>query len=334
MKFIGPRTRKVVKDLLPYVLVKKYQDRSLEKLPFIDMPEIYNKNCDLMKTYYLANQSFVGSYSATWGRTPQYIYWDRGNFQLKNHFYVCNDVIDYSRFKADKKYAMIIEPKSIIPKVYDYFNKNPHYFDDYEIVFTHSEELLNKLTNAKLLIWGGVYYGTQYGGGGGGGCELYLNKKKNISIVSSNKRACELHKLRFDLAMKYRSDNKVDCFGTFEDNRSWVKIADTLEEYRYSIVVENHISKYWMTEKLMNCFAAMTVPIYIGATSVSDFFNPDGIIQVSPTEAVNSLDNIIANCCKEDYDDRISSIIDNYERVKNYLCFEDWLYNTYKDILP
>ena len=119
----------------------------------------------------------------------------------------------------------------------------------------------------------------------------------------------------------------VDTYGTF-DGGSYIKISDSLKDYRYTIAIENDISPYRFTEKILNCFAAMTVPIYIGATKIGDFFNTDGIIQIETLD-YEYIDKIIRNCNEEDYAMRTSALIDNYNRVKDYLCVEDYMYKHY-----
>ena len=75
----------------------------------------------------------------------------------------------------------------------------------------------------------------------------------------------------------------------------------------------------------------MTVPIYIGSPKIGEFFNLDGIIQISKDD-VNNIDNIIKQCNQEDYERRVDAIKDNFERVKKFYCVEDWLFNEYGEL--
>ena len=146
-------------------------------------------------------------------------------------------------------------------------------------------------------------------------------------MVSSSKQSCELHRRRLDLARMLKADGAVDTFGTFDGGDS-IKIADSLDDYRYTIAVENHISGLYFTEKLMNCFASMTVPIYFGATKIGDFFNTDGIIEL-PIPDFDSVSKALRFCNETDYRARWAAIIDNYNRVMKYLCIEDFVYQEY-----
>lgn len=161
--------------------------------------------------------------------------------------------------------------------------------------------------------------------------EGYQSKTKNISILSSYKRRCRLHQFRYELAKYYKDKNAVDTYGTFDGGEN-VKVYKTLDDYRYSIVVENEQSPYYFTEKILNCFAAMTVPVYIGATDIGNFFNADGIIQVKEL-TIEAVEKAISTCSESDYLSRKDAVADNYRRVQGYLCPEDYIYEHYKEEL-
>ena len=105
-----------------------------------------------------------------------------------------------------------------------------------------------------------------------------------------------------------------------------------LVDYRYNIAVENDITDYYFTEKILNCFASMTIPIYIGARKIGDFFNMNGIIQVEKLD-FEHIDNIVKTCCEEDYYERLDAVIDNFQRVQKFLTVEDWIFNNYSNII-
>lgn len=103
----------------------------------------------------------------------------------------------------------------------------------------------------------------------------------------------------------------------------------TLKDYRYQIVIENQITPFGFTEKIVSCFDAQTVPIYLGATKIGDFFNEDGII-ILREEDLDNLEEILSKCNEKDYEERLPAILDNYNRVKEkYRNSWDLLYDTY-----
>ena len=249
--------------------------------------------------------------SFTKGRIPQYIQWVKSGGDLDCY-------VDYKVTTgsiAKKSIAILIEPRSIQPRVYEYMEEHGNRF---KYVFTHDSMLLNKLDNAKLLLFGGVYG------------SYTVPKTKNISIVSSNKEMCELHRIRTDLAKILEVSDKVDCYGTYNggDFSSTEKIYGP---YKYSIVIENYQDDNWFTEKICNAFASRTVPIYYGARNIGKYFNSLGIIQLDDPYA--ALDVVEKLDCNKDYLKRLPGIIANYELVKRFYCFEDWFHTEYQELL-
>lgn len=296
-----------------------------------DTPELYNANGEKMLVCYLQDHIFWREpYCSVRGRTPGRLHWDRYNYELEPQFYTHEDVLSLKPFASKRRFAWFIESEEIVPNSFEVFDKSKGLEKEFTAVFTHSARQLNALPNAKFVPGGGVWYGTKYGGGVWDEF-AYEKKTKNVSIVSSDKTMCKLHEYRLELAKHLKGTALADTFGSF-DGGGVVKIADTLTDYRYSIAVENNVSDYYFTEKLMNCFAAMTVPIYIGAEKIGEFFNSDGIIQIAP-EDFDKIDKILSKCCEEDYRERIDAIKDNYNRVQAYLTVEDWMFEHYGDLI-
>ncbi|MEY4075639.1 MAG: hypothetical protein RIQ69_9 [Pseudomonadota bacterium] len=50
---------------------------------------------------------------------------------------------------------------------------------------------------------------------------------------------------------------------------------EVLSQYKYSLCFENMAMKGYMTEKIFDCFYAGTVPLYLGATDISDLIPED-----------------------------------------------------------
>jgi hypothetical protein len=317
--------------LLPYGIVS-HRENLREKqrlLPSADEPLVFNAKGQKLKTFFLKDTDVNrhNPYNFVDGRYPAFMLWDRNNYGLKNHVYVQKNVLT-TVGKPLKQFAFFLESESIAPEDYQIFDKNLGLENEFDLIFTHSNTLLNKYKNAVFMPGGGVWYGTEKHGGTANS-EQYTKKNGNISLVSSQKTACELHKFRLNLALYYKNNPKIDTFGTFNGGTS-IKISSSLETYRYSIVIENVITPYYFTEKILNCFAAMTIPIYIGASKISDFFNINGIIQISSPE-FGSIDKIINTCNESDYLNRLPAIQDNFERVQQYLCVEDYIYTHYQN---
>ena len=198
---------------------------------------------------------------------------------------------------------------------------------NFDLVFTFSEDLLETLPNARFYPGcASSWYGTKFGGGKLSNTS-YLSKQKNVSIVASSKARVPLHKFRLELAKKLKREGLADTYGTFDSGQP-VMIADALRSYRFSFAIENDLKPLFFTERLTSCFAAMTIPIYLGASKISQFFNPDGIIQLKASD-LDDIEKIIQLCTRAEYERRLPAIMDNYNRVKPFLNANDWLYENY-----
>ena len=319
-----------LKEVLPYFIVKKhiceYDYATFKGLP----PHIFNEWKEEMNVFYLKD-SGNPPYSLSLGRYPRRIMWDRFNRGLANHFYVHENMLGET-YDCEKKYGILRESEEIIPYVYEGVIKRRDLMKEYSCIFTSSEMILSEFANARFAPANSVWYGTEPCGGVMSD-RNYENKSRNISIIASNKSMCKLHKVRAQLAKYYMYSDKVDTYGRAV-GRYIAKKADALEKYRYSIVIENSITPYYFTEKILDCFAAMTVPIYLGATRIEEFFNSKGIITIDEglLDDFSKIDTIIECCCERDYEERIDAIRDNFKRVQEYLCFEDYIYEHYEEL--
>ncbi|MDY0277080.1 MAG: glycosyltransferase family 10 [Acholeplasma sp.] len=323
------------RNLMPYIVVTnrrlKKINKELSKKSFDLEPILYNENGEQVHMFYLSDsilgwqfQSFTENY------IPKNIIWNKTNPALPVHFY-SHEAVKKPFNYVRKRFVILVETEAIAPEAYDYLYKNPEEALKFDAIFTHSDRLLMKYDNAKFIPAGGVWYGKN---------EIkndfkeneYLYKNKNISIVSSDKVMCNLHAFRIKLAHYMKKMKSADTFGTF-DGGVYINIEESLKSYRFSIVIENTISSYCFTEKILNCFASMTIPIYVGATKIGDFFNDNGIIVIDPNEDFELTYQKIISCDKEEYEKRVLAVIDNYNRVKDFTCQEDYIIKKYKEII-
>lgn len=319
----------MIKNCLPYGLVKKILPNEIE-IPIESIhsnpPEVYAADGKRIFWIYLNdNECKHCPYTFSAGYIPKYIIWDRYNYGLSRHMYTHEEVFS-SKGTPQKKFALLIECKYVISDVYERLLQDINILKEYDAVFTNQEDLLNIIDNGYHITSSAPWYGTIWGGGGRVTDKNYEYKNKLVSIVSSDKEMCELHKFRKSLALSCKG-GVVDCYGTF-DSGKYVKCAEYLEDYMYHIVVENQISDGYFTEKITNCFKAMTIPIYIGCRDIGKYFNTDGIIQIREV-SLDKVNSAIRQCSREDYMNRVVAIKDNYMRVKECVCLEDCLYHNY-----
>ena len=242
----------------------------------------------------------------TTSQEPQYIEWTKEPTGITCY---ANEYVETVDTPKEKSIALLIEPRSLYGGVYDWMEKN---YDKFKYVFTHDSRLL-KLPNAKLMLFGGVWASDPQ------------EKTKNISMISSDKHLCPLHDIRYNLCRQL--ERYIDCYGY---NGHRIDTISAHAPYRYAVVIENYIDNDWFTEKICNCFANKTIPIYVGALKIGDYFNTDGIIQVVPEDIKTIIETLSP---EEEYYKHLEAIEDNYRRVQDYYCFEDWLYKRYGGLL-
>ena len=97
------------------------------------------------------------------------------------------------------------------------------------------------------------------------------------------------------------------------------KKEEGLCDYMFSIAIENGQYETYFTEKLLDCFATGTIPVYLGAPNIGEYFNKDGIIDL--TEEFDVSDEIYYN--------KMDAIKDNLERTKKMEILEDFIWENY-----
>jgi len=298
-------------------------------------PDIYNYEGKKMEVFFQRNPY-----------DPQYVYvdskyflFDLYNYSLETHFYHHSAILE-TMGKPVRKYGMLHESEIILPEDYKIFRKHKGLENEYNLIFTYSDEILQSVPNSRFFIrymrpwYGGTYMMSLSDGfrknEGILSLDNYKHKSKNISIISSGREKVPLHKFRNSIARRCKLNNLADVFGTI-DGGTYCSIEEPLKDYRFSIVIENEITPYGCTEKITNCFAAMTIPVYLGANKIDKLFNSDGIIQFNQNDDIES---ILKLCTKEYYEERIPAIIDNFNKVNINKSEYDLIYENYiqKDV--
>ena len=115
----------------------------------------------------------------------------------------------------------------------------------------------------------------------------------------------------------------------------WHDKSIALNDYMFSIVVENDIYDTYFTEKITDCFATGTVPLYYGPKSISDYFNTEGIIFLEGS--IEDMCETIKNIDESEYHNRKEAIEDNlYPKemsqswVKNNEVYFSYILERYK----
>ena len=151
-----------------------------------------------------------------------------------------------------------------------------------------------------------------------------FTKTKNCSMFASGKKVTIGHCLRHQIAEQLK--NKIDIVGGAanttrigHESSSWPDKSEFTNDYMFQIVIENDKYETYFTEKLTDCFATGTIPVYWGAPDIGKYFNTDGMIIVD-----NEID--ISLLTEEYYLSKMDAIKDNFERVQKMQSSDDILF--------
>jgi hypothetical protein len=115
-------------------------------------------------------------------------------------------------------------------------------------------------------------------------------KYKSISFICGERNEFkEGYKLREDLTKYLKSKNlKVDVYGKYFipdfDKNIYGQLQlkfNGLQNYKFSICIENSFEKNYVSEKLYDCLVNNVVPIYCGAPNIFEIFNEKNLIKFS-----------------------------------------------------
>lgn len=165
---------------------------------------------------------------------------------------------------------------------------------------------------------------------------LRVEKKKNISMMCSNKTMMPGHVKRFKFYNKLREalHGKIDFYGSgiqLVDDK-----ADILIPYRFHICIENSNDNHYWTEKIADPILGYSIPIYCGAPNILDYFPKDSIILIDinkPEEVINTITKILANP-QEEYAKRLHAIKEARELLLNKYNMFPMLENFIKEQNP
>jgi len=242
------------------------------------------------------------------GHTPKYMTWVKnGSAPISIHI---DSGLIRPVDKSKKNYGWLSESKTINGHLYAWCMNNIAYIEDnFEYLFTHDTELIKLSDKFKLVICSAKHWVSDIG---------IHDKTKLISMIASNKVMCPDHKYRQEIIVKYKTS--VDLFGRGFNPIDNKEIG--LNPYYFSIAMENGTYPLMYSEKITDCFATGTIPIYYGTPNIGEVFNTDGIIILDENFKISDL-------TPELYYSKMDAIKDNYNRSINMPVAEDYIYEKY-----
>jgi len=271
---------------------------------------------------------FPIEYSSCSNFKPENFEWSRSE-GIAN-VVIDNQIMSFNLLSQERSFGWFCESSEILPSLKEYIKNNIQllkrkfvkiFTSDYEIISWDSDFFMFNPPGSNLPWTPKEKF-------------RIPDKTRICSMICSSKSMTSGHKIRLDVAEKHRTN--FDLFGGASGslrigeglgpNRDWWRSKeDALSNYMFSIVFENaKIDKYY-TEKITDCFALGTIPIYWGTDKIFEDFNPDGIIKWEEGFDFSKL-------TRELYESKIDSIKDNLERVKNQISSDSLLFDKIKNI--
>jgi hypothetical protein len=141
-------------------------------------------------------------------------------------------------------------------------------------------------------------------------------KKDTISFITSNSNIYPEHTVRLNFIeyMKSQSFN-FDLFG-----RGFQPISNKFEgiyPYKYTIAAENYIGKDYFTEKIIDAFLSLSMPVYYGCPNITDYFPAEAMILVDMNKPGESLEKIKEAIATKAWDKNKDAILHAKELVLN-----------------
>ena len=141
---------------------------------------------------------------------------------------------------------------------------NQHRFD---LILAWHPIILDQCKKSKKFIFGSCWIDTS---------KFINDKKDNVSFLTSNKCFTPGHAVRHEVYrfLSNYSNSNFELLSLMTPPRIEDK-GVIFKNSKFSIIMENMVCDNWITEKLIDCLATRTIPIYRGAPNVGDFFDTE-----------------------------------------------------------
>lgn len=215
-----------------------------------------------------------------------------------DYLIIINDIQDKSKIKNyDKTIGLVMEPS--------WHNWNKDLYKMCKTVMFHDKSLYNHENVIEWINCGFIHDIVSH--------EMFTKnlpdnmnfnsfKYKNVSFICGERNQFkEGYKLRENLTNYLTNKNlKVDIYGKYFipnfDQNIYGQLQlkfNGLQNYKFSICIENSFEKNYISEKLYDCFVNNVVPIYCGAPNIFEVFNEKNLIKFnSLNECISIIEKI------------------------------------------
>lgn len=257
--------------------------------------------------------NFVGSTSSSLYHSPKRLRWLREGQDTPVVFYtdMLLDQVNNAR-PGTYKIAWILEPSEINAHPYHHVVEHA---DKFDLILTHHADMLRH--GPKF-----VYYPNGMSWIADSDWRQHA-KSKLVSMIASGKRTAVGHRMRHSVVQK--AGRSVTVFG--RGYRPVEHKIEALGPYRFSVVIENCAAPWYFTEKLLDCFATYTVPIYWGCPGIAKFFDTSGMIVASSEDELVECIEYAEAYGEFMYEKMLPAMAENHKRAARYKVAEDWIFD-------
>ena len=159
---------------------------------------------------------------------------------------------------------ILVEPKAVHAR---YYNIIPILRYLYHNILVRDPKLASKFNNVHSFSFAELWIETD---------NLKLpdfSQRRGISLIASMKNDLEGHNLRHKLISLDKSHTHQLLTPLGRAYEQFDDMVTALAPFQYSVVIENSIEPHYFSEKILNCLACKTIPIYWGHESVKQYFD-------------------------------------------------------------
>lgn len=203
----------------------------------------------------------------------------------------------------------LLEPREYKPGNYE---RAASLLPRLDMLLTHDQRLLDSYPDkVRRVPFGGCWIPEAQWG--------MRSKGDGVCQIVSGKGFMPGHLLRHEIARDFKP--LVCSYGSGVG--TWISYeerAACLIRYPFAIVVENSRAPNFWTEKIADCFAVGTIPIYHGCPNLTEFgFDMSGVI---PFESIDELPAILDSL---DYARHREGVEANLQAFRSYEITDDWI---------
>ena len=264
---------------------------------------------------------------------------------------IFNDYFTKNNWKELKENPINIIILNEPNQLFGHHTQIQNFPQNYNLILTWGQDVVDNCPNARLFIHGETNLDKPYINS----FKINPNRKFEVTFLSGVLELIEGHKLRQkilhiekELNIPFKFWKVLDDFNHETGNRPGyrdpgcdvtTKEGTPIEgegkkqvwnrNSMFHIAVENSRNLNYYTDKIVDCFATKTIPIYWGAPNIGKYFNKEGIITFENEE---DLVEILNSLTEEDYNSRLEAVEENYILALENGFFFDRL-ETYLDTL-